>query len=49
MKKEVSIKTIRLNIIIEHQRDLLAARNIKKFGLQKQNLIVRVGATQSAC
>lgn len=34
---------------VTHQRDLLAARNIKKFGLQKQNLIVRVGATQSAC
>lgn len=32
-----------------NERDKLAARNIKKFGLQKQNLIVRVGVTPSAC
>jgi putative transposase len=31
-----------------HQRDLLAAKNIKKFGLQKQNLST-VGMTGSVC
>lgn len=33
---------------VTHQRDLLAARNIKKFGLQKQNLST-VGMTGSVC
>lgn len=33
----------------KHNRDLNAAINIKKFGLQKQNLINRIGAIQSAC
>jgi len=33
---------------IHHDRDLLAAKNILKFGLTKQNLINRVGITQRA-